>query len=525
MSEESVDYDVVVVGGGPAGLAASIRLRQLARQRGEDLSVCLLEKGATIGAHTLSGAVFDPKSLNKLIPDWADRGAPVSLPVSSERFFWLSEKSRFPLPAPSSLHRGCYVISLGALTRWLAGEAERVGVEIYPGFAATSLLFSQQGGVEGVVSGDKGVDKQGKRRKNYQPGLKIRARQTLLAEGCRGELSGQVIARFGLDGASQPQSYSLGIKELWEVDSAQHRPGLVVHTLGWPLATNHYGGGFVYHQEQNRLAIGLVMGLEYEQANLDLFALFQRFKTHPLHRTLLQSGRRIGFGARTLVEGGVQSLPKLTFPGGMLLGDAGGTMDVGRMKGCHTALYSGQLAAEAAFGLITEGQEERGSEYASALKRSWLWRDLWRSRNLRPGFRWGVAGGGIHGAVDQGVLRGRAPWTLSHREKGLRIDPGPHPCRPATPSLQVDDLVTFDRASSLYLAALSYEEDQPCHIQTTRTTPADNQLRHYCPAGVFSSVMVPGNCLQCKGCDIKDADPQLRWSAPEGGDGPHYLDM
>jgi electron-transferring-flavoprotein dehydrogenase len=531
MSMEELCFDVVIVGGGPAGLAAAIRLRQLAMAGSRQFSVCLLEKGATVGAHILSGAIMDIDALAKLIPDWQSRGAPLRQQVTGEKFQFLSANSAYPLPAPPFANSGCYIISLGELTVWLAEQAEEIGVEIYPGFVADQLLYDDQGRVEGIVTGAMGVGKNGEKKANFQSGLVIKARQTLLAEGCRGHLSRQVIRRFNLDGRSQPQRYSLGIKELWQVDSPAYQCGLVTHSVGWPLQHRNYGGGFVYHQDGNKVAIGLIMGLDYANPDLDPFWEFQQFKTHPVHRQLLRGGRCIGFGARTLVEGGLQSLPELAFPGGLLLGDGAGLLDVGRMKGSHGAIFSGQLAAEAVFSALPKASNESSSgsfiisAYEADLRASWLGRDLHRSRNLRPGFGWGLAPGLLYGAVDQWLLKGQAPWTLMHSRVAERMDGrSSADTRPITYP-RADGCLIFDKPSSLYRAGVAHEENQPCHLKTAYTEPKDNQRRNYCPAQVFATVITPANCLHCKTCDIKDFDINFCWSAPEGGGGPNYLGM
>lgn len=529
MSRECLNYDVVIIGAGPAGLGAAIRLGQLMQASGRSFSVCLLEKGANVGAHTLSGAILDPCALDHLIPDWRARGAPVVVPVSSESFHLLTRQKEYVLPVPPLGNEGCYTISLGALTRWLAQEAEVLGVEIYPGFVGHRLIFSDQGTVEGVITGDLGIGKNGQKRAHFQPGQVIRARQLLLAEGCRGHLTGQVIRRYHLNAACQPPRHGLGVKEIWSVKPEKHRAGAVSHSVGWPLPYAHYGGGFCYHQDHHGIALGLVVGLDESDPHFDPFMAFQRLKTHPMIRSLLEKGTRLGFGARTLSEGGIQSLPKLSFPGGLLLGDGAGLLDVGRMKGIHTALFSGQLAGESVFSALTSAERlEMGEEiglYERILRQSWLGRALYRSRNVRPGFRYGLGPGLCHGAVDRWLFRGQAPWTLSHGHRSERVNRMVSTPKGDAFFLRPDGLTTFDKRSSLHFAAVSHEEDQPCHIRTDHLTTQDNQWRAYCPAEVFGSVVSPGNCLHCKTCDIRDFDTALRWTPPEGGGGPNYLDM
>ncbi|MBF0357815.1 MAG: 4Fe-4S dicluster domain-containing protein [Magnetococcales bacterium] len=528
MATEQLSFDVVIVGGGAAGLGAAIRLRQLAISSGQDLSVCLLEKGATIGAHILSGAILDPRALNSLIPDWKKRKPPITQLVAEEKFLFLTKKNSFHLSPGHFNNSGCYVVSLGEVNQWMAQEAEELGVEIYPGFTAAKLITDEKGSVAGVVTGEMGVDRAGNKKANYQPGIEIKARQTIFAEGCRGHLSQELISRFKLDHNRQPQSYSLGIKELWEVDSKAFKTGSTTHTVGWPLKSNCYGGGFIYHQTKSRVAIGLVIGLNYQNQNIDPFFEMQKFKTHKINKELLQGGRRIAYGARTINTGGVQSLPKLSFPGGLLVGDGAGMLDVGRMKGIHTAIYSGQLAGEAIFSAL--GAENSTvplevTSYEANLRASWIGKDLFKSRNIRPAFKWGLWPGLLYSWVDKSLLRGCAPWNLHHSRMSYRIDQhtverAEHPDYP-----QADGSLTFDKHSSLQHSALSPIENQPNHLQTEFIDNRSNQLRKYCPAGVFSPVMTQTNCIHCKTCDIKDFDKNLRWRPPEAGSGANYVAM
>ena len=535
MSSDEMNFDVVIVGAGPAGLAAGIRLRQLAIAQGQELTVCILEKGAAVGAHLISGAIMDPGALSSLLPDWQNQGAPVSQLVSSEKFMFLSKNQAYNLPNFTLSNSGCFLVGLGELGRWLAEQATKLLVEIFPGFAAAKLLQNSQGELLGVVTGEFGLDKYGNKKANYQPGVVIKARQTILAEGCRGHLSQQVIKHFQLDRRSQPQCYGLGIKELWEIAPGLHHSGSTIHTIGWPLPADSHGGGFIYHQQAGRVAIGLVMGLEYQAQGLDPFWELQKYKNHPIHKGLFVGGRRIGFGARTVAKGGIQSLPELSFPGGVLVGDGAGMLDVGRIKGIHTAIYSGMLAAEAVFAELNRqrvkdlnsgctGEPVTPLFYSQRLQESWVWRDLQHSRNLLPGFKWGQLPGLIHGAIDQWLLRGSAPWTIAHPGSDYRIKYRPENFK-IEEYQQPDFKLSFDKPSSLYLAAVAHEDNQPNHIKTNFLEPQDHQQRTYCPAGVFDGIITPGNCLHCKTCDIKDFDDKLLWTPPEGGGGPNYLGM
>ncbi len=543
IERESMDFDVVIVGGGPAGLTAAIRLRQLAEAAGADLSVCLVEKGSEIGAHILSGAVLEPRSLNELFPDWKERGAPLTTPVRRDRFLYLTEKRAIPLPVPPQMHNpGNFIISLGNLCKWLAEQAEGLGVEVYPGFAAAEVLYDEEGRVAGIVTDDKGLDKEGKPGPQFQPGMELRARITLFSEGCRGHLTKRLIDRFELRRGVQPQTYGIGIKELWEIPAERHQPGTVIHTIGWPLDRRTYGGSFLYHWGENLLAYGFVVGLDYENPHLSPFGEMQRFKTHPAFRPLFEGGRRICYGARALSEGGFQSIPRLVFPGGALIGDCAGFLNVPKIKGTHTAMKSAMVAAEAAFEALRDGARRPVLEsYPERLRQSWLWEELRRVRNIRPAFRWGLWPGLLYSAVDTYLLRGRAPWTLAHHEdhrslrKASECPPIDYP--------KPDGKVTFDRLSSVYLSNTVHEENQPCHLRlrdpeipTRINLPLyDGPEQRYCPAQVYEFVedgsggmrlqINFANCVHCKTCDIKDPEQNIDWTAPQGGDGPNYVNM
>lgn len=536
MERDVMEVDVVIVGAGPAGLAAAIRLRQLAAKAGREVSVCLVEKGSQVGAHVLSGNVFDPVALNELLPDWRDRGAPLATEARDDRFLLLGKSWSLPLPTPPSLHNeGCYVISLAKLCAWMGTEAEALGVDIFPGFAAVDLI-EEEGRIAGIVTGDMGRGKDGTEGSGFAAGMELRAKVTLLAEGCRGSLSGRAIARFGLDREADPQTYGLGIKEVWEVAADRHRPGLVVHTAGWPLDSRTYGGGFLYHLEDRRVAVGMVVGLDYENPHLDPFREMQRLKTHPALRDTFAGAKRIAFGARTLVEGGLQSLPELVFPGGALIGDAAGFLDVARIKGAHTAMKSGMLAAEAAFAALDSGDAALQA-YPQALRRSWVWEQLFRSRNVRPGFARGLWAGLANAALDAFLFRGKAPWTLHHARADRETLVPASTARPIDYP-KPDGILTFDRPSSLYLSGTNHRDDQPCHLVLADPdrAPAANLDRYagpearYCPAGVYEFrdgrlEITAQNCLHCKCCDIKDPADNIRWTPPEGGGGPLYTEM
>jgi electron-transferring-flavoprotein dehydrogenase len=536
-----MQFDVVIVGAGPAGLSAAIRLRQLAAEREHDLSVCVLEKAAELGGHILSGAVLEPRALNELIPDWQAKGAPLVTPASRDRFLYLTEKRAFALPTPPQMrNHGNYIVSMGNVVKWLGAQAEELGAEIYPGFAAAEVLYHEDGSVKGVATGDMGVGKDGQPKETYQPGMELHARYTLFAEGCRGSLTKALQARFGLGEGKDPQTYGIGIKELWEVDPARHEPGLVVHTVGWPLDARTYGGSFLYHLESNQVAVGFVVGLDYRNPYLSPYEEFQRFKTHPAIRETFEGGRRICYGARALNEGGWQSIPKLVFPCGALIGCAAGFLNVPKIKGNHTAMKSGMLAAEAAFEALAGNGGPMLDTYPKALEGSWIHEELHRARNIRPSFRFGLFGGIAYSGLDTYVLRGKAPWTFHHHPDHEQLKPAGQ-FRPIDYP-KPDGKLTFDRLSSVYISNTNHEEDQPSHLRLLDERMAvDVNLaeyagpeQRYCPAGVYEFVEEAGrprlqvnfqNCVHCKTCDIKDPRQNINWVVPQGGDGPNYVGM
>jgi electron-transferring-flavoprotein dehydrogenase len=542
MERESMQFDVVIVGAGPAGLAAAIRLRQLAAQHERDVSVCVLDKASELGAHTLSGAVLEPRALIELLPDWQAMRAPLNTPVSRDRFLFLTATRAITLPTPPQMHnRGNYVVSLGNVVKWLGEQAEALGAEIYPGFAAAEVLYHEDGRVKGVATGAMGLDRAGEPKANFEPGIELHATYTLLAEGCRGSLTKQLEAKLGLRADADPQTYGIGVKELWEVNPARHQPGLVVHSIGWPLDRRTYGGSFIYHLENNQVAVGFVVGLDYQNPYLSPFEEFQRFKTHPAIRDTFEGGRRICYGSRALNEGGLQSIPKLVFPGGALIGCAAGFLNVPKIKGTHTAMKSGMLAAEAAFEALGAADPDPILEvYPEAFRNSWAHQELYQARNIRPSFRFGLLGGLAYSALDSYVLRGRAPWTMRHHPDHAQLKPA-RDCRPIDYP-KPDGKLTFDRLSSVFISNTNHDDDQPCHLTLVdpdvpirlNLAEYDAPEQRYCPAGVYEIVQEAGqprlqinyqNCVHCKTCDIKDPGQNINWVVPQGGDGPNYVGM
>jgi electron-transferring-flavoprotein dehydrogenase len=543
MERESMEFDVVIVGGGPSGLACAIRLRQLAAERGQDLSVCLIEKGSEIGAHILSGAVMEPRALNELLPDWAALGAPLNTAVKDDRFMFLTESRAVRLPTPPQMeNHGNYIVSLGNVCRWLGTQAEGLGVDIYPGFAAAEVLFNDDGSVKGVATGDMGRSKDGSEGPNFAPGMELHARQTIFAEGCRGSLTKQLFERYKLRDGVDPQVYGIGIKELWEVKPEHHHLGQVTHTIGWPMNTQTYGGSWEYHLEGNLVSIGFVVGLNYSNPWISPFEEMQRFKTHPAVRETFAGARRVSYGARAISAGGFQSIPKLSFPGGVLIGDTAGFLNLPKIKGSHTAMKSGMTAAEAVFELLAAG-ETAGNEavdYPHRLRNTWLWDELYRVRNIKPSFHWGLWPAVAYSAVDTYLFRGKAPWTFHHHPDHESLKPAAQCPRIEYP--KPDGVLTFDRLSSVFLSNTNHEEDQPCHL-TLRDASVPTRLnlpvyegpeQRYCPAGVYEYVgegagrqlqINAQNCVHCKTCDIKDPSQNINWVTPEGGGGPNYPNM
>jgi electron-transferring-flavoprotein dehydrogenase len=550
MERESMEYDVVIVGAGPAGLSAAIKLKQLAAEGGQEIAVCVLEKGSEVGAHIMSGAVMEPRAMDELFPDWKEMGAPLNTPVTSEKFLLLGKEKSVSVPIwmlPGQLHNdGNYIISLGNVCRWLGEQAEALGVEIYPGFAAAEVLYNDDGSVKGVATGDMGIGKDGQPKATHEQGLELHARYTLFGEGCRGSLTKGLMQKFDLNADNDPQTFGIGIKELWELPEDQHNEGQIVHTAGWPMDTKTWGGSFIYHLSDRQAYVGYVVGLDYQNPHLSPFEEFQRFKTHPAIRKMLEGGKRISYGARALNEGGLQSIPTLSFPGGALIGCTAGFLNVPKIKGSHNAMKTGMLAAESVFEDFvaeTKSEDKVLTSYPEKFKASWVYKELHAVRNFRPAFaKFGMLGFAI-GGMELKLLGGKTPWTFRHKHRDHE-SLKPAADMPKIDYPKPDNVASFDRNSSVFLSATNHEEDQPVHLTLKdASVPIAHNLaiydapeQRFCPAGVYEIVrdddgsnprlqINAQNCVHCKTCDIKDPSQNINWVTPEGGGGPNYPNM
>ncbi len=537
IKREKMEYDVVVVGAGPSGLSAAIKLKQLSKKANSELSVCVIEKGSEVGAHIVSGAVIETKALDELIPEWKTKNSPLKTQATSDKFLYLTETKSYQLPTPPQMHnKGNYIISLSDFTKWLAQQAEELEVEIYPGFSASEVLFDENNKVVGVATCDMGKLKDGSEGPNFERGIELRAKQTIFSEGCRGHLGKILMEKFNLNSDNSPQTYGIGIKELWEVSPDKSKPGNIMHTTGWPLDNDTYGGSFLYHLDNNKISIGFVIGLDYKNPYLSPYLEFQRFKHHPEIKKILEGGRRINYGARALNEGGVQSLPKLTFPGGMFVGCEAGFLNVPKIKGTHLAMKSGMIAAQSIFEDIDTNDQILG--YENSIKKSWLWKELYKVRNIRPSFKWGFWKAIFYSAIDTYIFRGNAPWTIDHHGTDHESLGKKHDYKKINYP-KPDNVISFDRLTNVSFSGTNHEENQPCHLQlkdedvpiNTNFELYDNPETRYCPAGVYEIVFNNNkpklqinaqNCVHCKTCDIKDPTQNINWVTPRGGGGLNY---